>query len=921
MADKNNDKLKINNPYNYKSKLAVWREFATYNSEETKCSVCPRANAHKTVLLEDGRHICWYSWIKKDVNYGTAVKKANAKKERVKTIKQVKTVKVDKPKKILTTSKIVKEKPIQPIVENKNSTPLRTPLLSINKLNKYFVKSGKMVKVLDDINFDVYEKDFFGIIGESGSGKSTTGKCAIRLYSTSSGTITFDNQIINQPKMNKKSRFWLTQNMSMIFQDPMSSLNPRKNVLSLIAEPLVINKTIAKDTTKFIEKCHQVNPYFQNTFKYQDFILSKQYLIPFYKNNISLFKQAAIDIRTLRLNINRTDDIFNILETVETTFKKSIKDLNVFNKAIYDLIDENYSKFETRKLHETENDYYQTEKALLHEKKLLKNPVQFYEINEKIEAQKEEIKNIEEKFVSKYKVENLTRLNSIKSSITSEIKASKQDYQLTDSLTAYIYKYTRCLILKDTLHAISALNKNINIELTDLNLFSNYISSKIESKYEDLINDIILLTKYSDQLDACTLANTSEDEIMVIFNKYQEVYNKIHSKTEVLKGTNFTEEDKEVASKIKSLNKNSEVIQTKHEKLVESLKAKLESLKSERDTIKNQSNKQKTSPDFESALSDFEAAKMAREIFIQEDNAEFASQSMPLINAQKNDLKSLDLAFYKSWVELKKAATEMKEKLTKLLSPNVSKVKSLIAEKSAEVLLIERNIENKLQVIDAINFEYTNLLDEVNLFRMLRNKSKHLLMLQWKRLSVYITRQYVYKSLEEVGLKSEHAYRYPHEFSGGQRQRIVIARALISNPKLIIADEPISALDVSIQAQVINIMKRLAEEKGITFLLIAHDLSMVRYVSNRLIIMHKGRIVEKGDTEEIFKNPVHPYTKSLIKASPELSKIHVDLSSFSAVMDYDSKYTTSNQPLFHSVSDKHEHFVLASESQIAKWKK
>lgn len=175
----------------------------------------------------------------------------------------------------------------------------------------------------------------------------------------------------------------------------------------------------------------------------------------------------------------------------------------------------------------------------------------------------------------------------------------------------------------------------------------------------------------------------------------------------------------------------------------------------------------------------------------------------------------------------------------------------------------------------------------------------------------------VYSILEKVGLSREHANRYPHQFSGGQRQRIGIARAFIMNPKLIIADESISALDVSIQAQVVNLMKEIQKETGTAYLFIAHDLSMVKYISDRIGVLHLGYLIETGTTEEIFKNPIHPYTKSLISAiphpNPKLEKTRISES-------YDYETSGIRYELGENQHVEGTHYVLATNEELQKWK-
>lgn len=172
-------------------------------------------------------------------------------------------------------------------------------------------------------------------------------------------------------------------------------------------------------------------------------------------------------------------------------------------------------------------------------------------------------------------------------------------------------------------------------------------------------------------------------------------------------------------------------------------------------------------------------------------------------------------------------------------------------------------------------------------------------------------------ALDSVGLLPEFASRFPHEFSGGQRQRIGIARALVMHPEFIIADEPISALDVSIRAQVLNLMAKLQRERGLTYLFISHDLSVMRFICDRIAVVHKGVIVELSDTEELFSHPLHPYTQALLSAipmpDPERERNKVLKVYDPSVHDY-----SSDKPFFTEI--RPGHFIWSNEKELQNYR-
>ena len=252
------------------------------------------------------------------------------------------------------------------------------------------------------------------------------------------------------------------------------------------------------------------------------------------------------------------------------------------------------------------------------------------------------------------------------------------------------------------------------------------------------------------------------------------------------------------------------------------------------------------------------------------------------------------------------------EKINKELGEIVDKNRALIRAAKAD----DKNVDRKL--ITQIQMIFQDPIASLDPRMTVRDIIAEGLIINGIKDKNYINEK-VYEILETVGLVREHADRYPHEFSGGQRQRIGIARAVIMQPEMIIADEPISALDVSIQAQVINLLNDLREKMGLTILFIAHDLSVVKYFSDRIGVMYFGKMVELADSDELFKHPLHPYTRSLLSAIPLPDPIYEKQRqriTYNPIAEHD--YSV-NQPSFREIAPGH--FVHCNDEEEEKYKK
>ena len=294
---------------------------------------------------------------------------------------------------------------------------------------------------------------------------------------------------------------------------------------------------------------------------------------------------------------------------------------------------------------------------------------------------------------------------------------------------------------------------------------------------------------------------------------------------------------------------------------------------------------------------------------VKAETAEIVSKNMALIRDAKVDHKDVDKQYSASLVKALEA--EYAEKFADA-EGNPELIRSLkreyrnrlrVAKKSKLITQIQMIFQDPIASLDP-RMTVRDIIAEGLVINGITDKD-------------YINEK-VYEILETVGLVREHADRYPHEFSGGQRQRIGIARAVVMQPEMIIADEPISALDVSIQAQVINLLNDLREHLGLTILFIAHDLSVVKYFSDRIGVMYFGKMVELADSDELFKNPLHPYTRSLLSAIPlpdpiyeqQRVRIHYD-----PIAEHDYSVDT---PSFREISPGH--FVYCNDAEEQKYK-
>lgn len=752
-------------------------------------------------------------------------------------------------------------------------------LLTVENLDMLFKIRGWYFKALDDVSFTVNEGDFFGIIGESGSGKSTTGKCIIKLYQPTGGKIEIDGNLISNKKLTKPVKKWLRKNVQMIFQDPMASLNPTKNILQLIAEPLVINKSLYIDAFKRWQQLNNVSRFF-----YSEFTEQKNWI--FYN-----FQKDYYSVMLKKLD--EAHNIFENLDFTNLSFSSGREKL-IFNMDTF-----------VEKINESTSVIYSYSEKF---KSLVEDLTKkFYEK----EFNKIDIRKAKKEFVEKFYVKNAQYVKSAEVTIKGKIKTIKQNIEFSKDELVYTLNYIDLVSKKIQLSFINELKKSSALSIELINETISNLYAIVENWFKPLVDYISKLNFDFENV------NIEEKNIIITHaNKLRQLADSFYLYR-------------------KQRNADNEELLTNQFNLINEMGLPLKIFGGSQEAFFQ--HQKKNNSDLEKLLA---VASDESNYYINK----FHNHIGTLDSDRKKEIKSRLLSEFENKKieveELYKKYESAKKSLKKLIYSKLNKLGSILVQeqkdkeknifKKAALYLtnkplnfsfIRKEINLRWKSLSAIEFEYKNVISEIKYSSFICEQIRYINWIALKKFVSLIKKDRVYNALDSVGLKREHAYRYPHEFSGGQRQRIVIARALINQPKIIIADEPISALDVSIQAQIINILQDLCIKQKVTILFIAHDLSMVNYACNNVIIMHRGRILEKGSIEKIFANPIHPYTRSLMKATPKLSRVHVDLAAFNDNFTYDKEWNVFNKPEFIKIKGSEDHQVYGTLKQVSEWEK
>ncbi|MGL4343400.1 MAG: ATP-binding cassette domain-containing protein [Metamycoplasmataceae bacterium] len=753
------------------------------------------------------------------------------------------------------------------------------PLLKIRNLNKMFYSKNDIVLAVNNVSFDLKKGEIMGLIGESGSGKTTIGNSLIRLYENYSGFVSLDNVIISGKKLSKKNKKFLYKNMQMIFQDPHASLNPQKNIYSILKEPLIINEIMKEEFQNIFLDWKLIVDNFNLSFneKYKNTKLDN--LITMNKNHAKFINEWEKELPKINfndLNLQNMYDVFNdymlFLNSKQSIASVIVKTLFDNNSALIDYFFTKQKEYRNDDCEIDETNLKETRKHLQLTQEFSKKSLNKYLLEKELKELRKELKEL----INNNKLETKNTLYTLESFLQ-EFKYDYLKYYREASKKTNNIEYNK-EIWKYFLYknVYQVFHKNYRL-LTSLKIFE---VNKLIYELKELIDN--------QMMSISQISPSSSDFAKNIKKSIKENFN--------FPFKNFIEF--------------AENNQNDFEEKIDSLKSRIKKANLE---IKIAHSAHKTKLDVEKAKQAYQNAQLEFEWNLKQYKIDY-DKRIEQIELYIKDNLELDSKLEKRYEILLKKFQEINEVFKKTIIEKMNQASWSKIKINKTLTFFQQKIHEKFSTLKTFRIEIKNLEKDLEqiLYLLGIKKSK----LSKNYIKSILTRNKIYSALEEVGLLRQFAWRYPHEFSGGQRQRIVIARALISKPKLIIADEPIASLDISIQAQIVNLLKDLCKKKNVSLIFVAHDLSMVEYIADYINIMHLGKIVEAGKVEEIYSNPLHPYTKNLFNAIPTIANANKEFESSNFETEYLEEQKTSPADFF-KLNDNH--YIYGTISQFKKW--
>ncbi|MBU4690629.1 ATP-binding cassette domain-containing protein [Mycoplasma sp. ES3157-GEN-MYC] len=774
------------------------------------------------------------------------------------------------------------------------------PILEIQGLKKYFTNGGIVNKAVDDVSFDLHEGEIVGLIGESGSGKTTVGRSLLRLYDDFNGFVMLDGSVISGKRISRNQTKFLRKNIQMIFQDPHASLNGQKNIYTTLKEPLIVNGIVKNQVKDIFKDWVDVKEMYFYTFQHKYKTLRLQNLESinilakdFFPDWVQKFKTWTFD-KSLSFEDN-FNSYYSYLEEKQNMESQIVNNLYRNTDELMSFYFEKQQDFRNSNLELDETELKLAKEKYLKTLKLSKITLKQYNAEQKIRVWQSEIKQL----IKNRKLEKATNKNTFDNFITEYHKDAiiyRNAKWISAKLDMYLHniknQYLSKKLNKVTRQLRSCLKELKYTEVRD-------VINELEDYSKNFFNNYLLNIKYTPEVKKEILSSI-ENNFNFNFDKHVQ-----------LNTNNLSEFNKKIANLKDKIKVNKSIVVDKqktaspqqiadakasYDKAIEVNKAMLAEY-----VIEHEASIAKLDEKIQEADKQYHLLKDMQTIT----NLEV----MKVHNSFINKLKS--------YMNDAKAKGESKENLLEIkksISLYQSKVETKLATlKSFEIEAKYLNRDVKaIKVLLGIN---TSTAVDSKFVKILKTLSGNIIAkIMIENLLIKTT---IYKSLEDVGLLKQFAYRYPHEFSGGQRQRIVIARALITQPKVIVADEPIASLDISIQAQVVNLLKDLCEKKNIGMIFIAHDLSMIEYIADRVQIMHYGKIVESGDTDKVYQKPVHPYTINLFKAIPKISNANEKFENINFELTYLQGQQYPNVPQLFKVEQ--DHYIYGTKAQAMEW--